>query len=155
MPDPTPTANSAVTSRGLAVPDPALVELVAEGIARVWGYKSLAEVDRIDDGESERVRESAVGALSALAAAGWLRERDELQPGVPVAITLDAFFRGGTPRRMEGTVIRVADDGMVTGSFPQDGPLPLEITAVARQFARIHRLPAPNTGAVESTEGQP
>jgi len=53
------------------------LDLVAEGIAREWGYDSLAEVDSVPDTEGTQARASARAALDALAAAGRLAPADD------------------------------------------------------------------------------
>lgn len=50
---------------------------------------------------------------------------------------------GERPRRYEGTVTGVGDDGLITAQFPQDGAAPMRVTALPDAFVyvRATRLP--------------
>lgn len=89
--------------------------------------------------QDEKYRQAADAALRALAAAGRLRlvGADRFAVGDRAAIVAPGFFPGQPAKRVEGTVIRVADDGMVTIEVPQEGPFPMQIMAQAADFAKV------------------
>lgn len=89
--------------------------------------------------------------------AGWQRRNPDLvalpdhkhvpvtasdcpQPGDTVSLASRLLFDAGS---REGTVVAVADDGLVSVEFPQPGsPYPMTVTAPADQFTMVHRFDA-------------
>ncbi|MFI2663708.1 hypothetical protein [Micromonospora carbonacea] len=70
------------------------ITLAAEAIARVWGYRSLAEIDSVPDVEGPRVKADARAVLDALAAAGRLAAPTPAPTPPYVHHLLDAYLTG-------------------------------------------------------------
>lgn len=83
------------------------VEVAAGGIAREWGYDSLAEVDSVPDTEGVQARNSAEAALRALAARGRL-----VPPGSEVREEFGVRFKRSDDGKTDDRAARDRDDAL-------------------------------------------